>query len=743
MIRLDELPAEIIQQIAFHLALLSDRPQPTHLPALLSTSSRFNTCLNFTRNPVFYARLFRHHYDFNAISRRLPAKTLDAHALAAEYKQRALRIKSISTNTLDHDHLLNLWTVYLLLIENDGKNIHILQGINVLRYLDYLGSQPSLPLYHPHDDYPPNTPAHALALHIRNILLDLPRLHSQHARDTLSYQLRPFVFAAHKFDAFVAPWTYDHLPLGSAARSNHLIEVEAAQHPQEQSPYLADLTPREKIHEIPYCGGILRLAPPNPVLPACQMFFGLIEQDQDDEDDDEELEEDPTYALTTESTQDDRPSHNTRALTANALHQALVKGDINLEQLTDTLQAAAALASVSSSGSQRITSLSLPSDAGAIAAAAVAASVALNNARFQASSSSSSETETSALATVLDELDTQAFDLSGSIDWRRGASSSAFLSPLLQRQQQQRGSTEAPAQEEIFTEQEGEGGEQRNDDVWLALAQALALLREDGDSAHSSVAAAILDRAREVPPPPPQQQKGQSPTPTRIFPTSQSHDLDFHRLSSCLSPFLSPGLPPTHFSSYFTGTWEGRFAFFDFDSYRAMLASGSVRELMGEGQYGEQAQVWKLEEKVVKVRRRRVDLERGRERARWRGGWVGSEEVEVDVDEEDDDVAEEGQGDDDDMEEVEEIAISGVGHSAWGHFVLRGHVRSWDGLVSLVKEYCPDGRGRWRYRGYLVAGGHLVGRWRDTFSPPQYIGYEGCFLLKKREGGGLDSRSVC
>lgn len=45
----------------------------------------------------------------------------------------------------------------------------------------------------------------------------------------------------------------------------------------------------------------------------------------------------------------------------------------------------------------------------------------------------------------------------------------------------------------------------------------------------------------------------------------------------------------------------------------------------------------------------------------------------------------------------------------------------------------PDSRGKWIYRGYVTAGDVLVGRWRDTFTPEEFIGYEGTFFLNRRE----------
>jgi len=81
--------------------------------------------------------------------------------------------------------------------------------------------------------------------------------------------------------------------------------------------------------------------------------------------------------------------------------------------------------------------------------------------------------------------------------------------------------------------------------------------------------------------------------------TSVDHDRDLARLFACANPRSSPGLRPLFFAGQFSGSWEGRFCFFDFDSYREMLA-GRMRSLY-EGPFGEQPQVWKLEERIVRI----------------------------------------------------------------------------------------------------------------------------------------------
>ncbi|KAI0946302.1 hypothetical protein AcV7_010314 [Taiwanofungus camphoratus] len=84
---------------------------------------------------------------------------------------------------------------------------------------------------------------------------------------------------------------------------------------------------------------------------------------------------------------------------------------------------------------------------------------------------------------------------------------------------------------------------------------------------------------------------------------------------------------------------------------------------------------------------------------------------------------------------VKDVFVTGEGHSAWGQFNLVGRVRPCDGFISLSKEYMRGERGRWLYRAYMVgnAHGNLSGRWRDTLSPPDVLGYEGCFMMSRRK----------
>ncbi|KZV63420.1 hypothetical protein PENSPDRAFT_745672 [Peniophora sp. CONT] len=83
---------------------------------------------------------------------------------------------------------------------------------------------------------------------------------------------------------------------------------------------------------------------------------------------------------------------------------------------------------------------------------------------------------------------------------------------------------------------------------------------------------------------------------------------------------------------------------------------------------------------------------------------------------------------------VQDVLIIGEGHSAWGEFNLVGRVLLHDGLIAISKEYIDDDRGKWLYRGYLAGDthGNMAGRWRDTLSPADQMGYEGCFFMGRR-----------
>ncbi|KAF8328231.1 uncharacterized protein EI90DRAFT_2926448, partial [Cantharellus anzutake] len=230
------------------------------------------------------------------------------------------------------------------------------------------------------------------------------------------------------------------------------------------------------------------------------------------------------------------------------------------------------------------------------------------------------------------------------------------------------------------------------------------------------------------------------------------------RLRTCVDPhtwqrktrFLPPGM--------FTGDWEGKFAFTDFDSFRDMLDGDD--DAIHSATIGQQPQVWSIREhqhnpKLAAALESWGHTDRhGVHRAPIStkpvlpGPSLNAhlpEDVEIEEVHPDygmihfasfsgiDEHSFGGLEDDSEEEDESDIILTGKGHSAWGLFELKGRVRRWDGLISIVKTYVSDeGRGSWLYRGYILSGGIWVGRWRDTLTDEDTNGYEGAFAMTRR-----------
>ena len=183
---------------------------PSDLRSILLVCRRFNALLNRQANPRLYARVFRSKFDTAAIQRRFGNEAVSSVNLAAELSRRCTILKriraSVQNGRLVDDELSeNLWLAYLMMVENDGLNLHQLKWAQI---------EPYLALHHAErmlesavsPGYPPETVDRALALHLVYLLTDPEQLgrESKDESDERLFVLRPFVFAAHKVS--FEPW---------------------------------------------------------------------------------------------------------------------------------------------------------------------------------------------------------------------------------------------------------------------------------------------------------------------------------------------------------------------------------------------------------------------------------------------------------------------------------------------------------------------------------------------------------
>ncbi|PPQ80352.1 hypothetical protein CVT25_003635 [Psilocybe cyanescens] len=256
---------------------------------------------------------------------------------------------------------------------------------------------------------------------------------------------------------------------------------------------------------------------------------------------------------------------------------------------------------------------------------------------------------------------------------------------------------------------------------------------------------ALVNKRRSIPLPP-----SDAPLPNQPF---QEWDSEWGRCFTKSKRAITDCFRPGSIE----GVWEGFFTYTEFTAYAAMLA-GASPTVIQKGVVGRHQQTWKLREHHLlpfdhSDSDSGIDMDADSVTPLHAGDPLRSYfPIGTQIREHREGVTVQGSGSphirrylrasaletqanrEDRPPCVQDIIITGEGHSAWGQFNLVGRVRPCDGFISLSKDYVDGDRGKWLYRGYLVgnANGNLAGRWRDTLSPADVPGYEGCFVMSHR-----------
>jgi hypothetical protein len=118
---LEAAPDEVLRHIAFLSAVSSIVRPPHALMQMLLTSRRMYNSLSIHASPEVYANLFCAAFDTSAITRRFPS--MSSSNIASELVRRhqvlnRIRHQRIAASRTPSD----LWTAYLMMLENDGLN---------------------------------------------------------------------------------------------------------------------------------------------------------------------------------------------------------------------------------------------------------------------------------------------------------------------------------------------------------------------------------------------------------------------------------------------------------------------------------------------------------------------------------------------------------------------------------------------------------------------------------------------
>ena len=194
MASLLSIPQEIIEHIAYFIATDSFLGPPSSLLPLLLVNRQINSWTSIVTNHHLYARIFAFKFDTAAPLARLDQETLVSKAFAEELKRRCIVLKRLraridSTTHARHSNQDNLklsihdvlFTSYILMLENDGKNEVQLEEYGKMKawlrefWFDARGASQAVYSIRI-GDWPPNRPETALGMWLFWFLLDTGQL---------------------------------------------------------------------------------------------------------------------------------------------------------------------------------------------------------------------------------------------------------------------------------------------------------------------------------------------------------------------------------------------------------------------------------------------------------------------------------------------------------------------------------------------------------------------------------------
>ena len=187
------IPFEVVEHIAYFVATDSFLGPPSSLLSLLLVNRQINSCISITTNHHLYARIFNYKFDTAAPLARLGGETLASQAFSEELKRRCVVLKRLRAriDSTTHARRANqdnqnlsvhdiLFTSYILMLENDGKNEAQLEEYGEIKawirefWFDARGA--SLAVYSVRTgNWPPNRPETALGMWLFWFLLNTGR----------------------------------------------------------------------------------------------------------------------------------------------------------------------------------------------------------------------------------------------------------------------------------------------------------------------------------------------------------------------------------------------------------------------------------------------------------------------------------------------------------------------------------------------------------------------------------------
>ncbi|KAF7784923.1 hypothetical protein Agabi119p4_1088 [Agaricus bisporus var. burnettii] len=269
---LHAVPPEILATIAHSLA--TDHPflPPRDLCALRATCRHLRDALNAHYNPALWATAFAFRFDAGPVKRRNFRP--NGRDYFDQLRQYTDTLDAIRSGNISHPDIGDVFRiVYVMLLDNDGKNRTQLEAAGVDNFIDTYIRTRLWSEAHLRDGWPDDASTHSFAVWIKWMLTTPEQLQNEStsAREEMVALVLPYVLNPYRYAQAEAPPYHFHFPL-PLHKSTNLIPHSF---PSAHGPYPV-YTPNAEV-SYPYFGSLPYFSPPPIAIAAKLLYFARRE----------------------------------------------------------------------------------------------------------------------------------------------------------------------------------------------------------------------------------------------------------------------------------------------------------------------------------------------------------------------------------------------------------------------------------------------------------------------------------
>jgi hypothetical protein len=159
------VPVEILEKLALEVALTDICGSTATLTPLLCSCKYINSVLSFGSSNALYARILKSKFDVCAPRRRFGDHIMENEILAHQLRKYCITLRRIRHGDIFSPYVLEVfWTAFLMLLDNDGKNMCQLACVGLDDFVDRFVRTRVYESRWQNNGWPAENPANALAL---------------------------------------------------------------------------------------------------------------------------------------------------------------------------------------------------------------------------------------------------------------------------------------------------------------------------------------------------------------------------------------------------------------------------------------------------------------------------------------------------------------------------------------------------------------------------------------------------